>query len=47
VIVHFRERPRKIELVAKSKLVTDLFDGQISGVEQLHGALHPQVIEIA
>jgi len=40
MVVHLAERARKIKLVAKSKLIADLFDRQIRAVEQLHGLLH-------
>ena len=36
----------KIKLVGETELIADGFDGQMGRVEQLHRALHSQVIEI-
>ena len=44
--MEFREGAREIKLVRKPKLIADGFDGQIRAIEQLHRALHPQVIQV-
>jgi hypothetical protein len=44
VAMELGEGAGEIELVGKSKLIADGFNGQIRAVEQLHGALHPQVV---
>src|SRR5258706_10604995 len=46
MVVHLSEGAGEIKLVGKAKLIADLLDGQFCGVEQLHRALHPQVIQI-
>src|SRR6266850_6289279 len=47
MVMHFAERPGKIKLFRKSKLIADLLDGELCAVKQLDGALHAQVVEIA
>src|SRR5579871_4460253 len=44
--MEFAERTREVELVGKAKLLADSFYGQIRAVEKLHGALHPQVVQV-
>jgi hypothetical protein len=44
--IHLRKGPGKIKLVGKTEMVADLFDGPMSGVKQLHGPLHPQMVQI-
>jgi hypothetical protein len=44
--MHPPESAGKIELIGEAKLVADLLDRQLRGVEQLHRALHAQVIEV-
>src|SRR6185437_3339701 len=46
VAMELGESAGKIELVGKSQLIADGFNGQIRAVEHLHGALHSQVVEI-
>ena len=42
--VHPAESAGEVELVGKTHLLTDLLDGQMCGVQQLHSPLHPQVV---
>jgi len=44
MIMHFAEGPGKVKLIRKPKLIADMFDGQIRGVQQLHRPLHAQMI---
>jgi len=44
--VQLGEGAREVKLVGKSKLFTNCFDGQIRAVQQLHRALHPQMIQV-
>jgi len=46
MVVHLAEGAGEIKLVGEAELITDLFDGPFSGVEQLHRALHPQMVQI-
>src|SRR5271167_4313620 len=47
MVVHPSESAGKIKLIGEAELVADLLDGQLRCVEQLHGALHAQVVEVA
>src|SRR6266536_1571540 len=46
MVVHPAERPRKVKLVAEAELIADLLDRQVRAVEQLHGVLHPQMVQV-
>ena len=46
VVVHLVECARKVELIGKTKMIADLLDGPVSCIQQLHGALHPQMIQV-
>src|ERR1022692_1660482 len=47
MVVHLPEGAGKIKLVGETELIADVLDGQISGVEQLHRALHAEMVQVA
>src|SRR6266436_7285887 len=47
MVVHLPECAGEIKLVREPELIADLLDGQIRGVEQLHGVLHAQMVQVA
>ena len=44
MVVHPAKSAGKVKLVGKTKLFADLFDGEIRGVQELHGLLHAQMV---
>ncbi len=47
MVVHLPECAGEIKLVREPELIADLLDGQIRGVEQLHGVLHAQMVQVS
>src|SRR5690349_18021925 len=46
MVVHLAERARKIKLLGKPELITDLLDGKVGAVQQLDRVLHPQMVKV-